>query len=380
MLIGMKLTAQIKLVPTPEQAERLKATLERANAACNVISEYAWENKLFNHLDLHKPLYYSLRSAFELASQLVVRCLGKVADAYKLDKKAKRHFKEHGSIPYDNRILNYRQQTATVSMWVLGGREEMSYQCGERQREMLKHQKGESDLWYTGGEFYLLATCEVDEPTPEEVKEFLGVDQGVVNLAVDSDGQIHKASHINNVRHRHRQLRRKLKIKGTKSAKRRLRRLAGKEYRFAKNTNHCISKSIVVKAQGTKRGIALEDLGGIRDRVTVRKSQRATLHSWSFDDLDSKIAYKARRYGVKVVHVDPRNTSRTCPECGCIDKHNRSSQSQFKCVACGFSGLADHIAAVNISRRASVNRPYVSITAAYRGGVGDKRPASAGGS
>ena len=236
----------------------------------------------------------------------------------------------------------------------------MPYQCGDRQRELLKHQKGESDLWYTAGVFYLLATCEIEEPTPAEVELFLGVDRGISNIAVDGDGQKHSGSHINSVRHRHRRIRRVLAKKGTKSAKHLLRKLAKKEQRFANDTNHCISKSIVTKAQDTQRGIALEELGGIRDRVTVRKSQRATLHSWAFDDLEQKIRYKARLYGVKVVSVDPRNTSRTCPACGCIDKHNRPSQSVFKCVACGFSGHADHIAAINIARRASVNRPHVS--------------------
>jgi IS605 OrfB family transposase len=256
--------------------------------------------------------------------------------------------------------LAYRQQTETVSIWVIGGREEMPYQSGDRQRELLKYQKGESDLCYMGGEFYLLATCEIDEPTSEQVETFLGIDAGIVNIATDSDGEVHRANHVNQVRHRHRRLRQKLQKKGTKSARRRLRRLAGKERRFAKDTNHCISKRIVTKAQGTKRGIALEDLSGIRDRVTVRKSQRVTLHSWSFDDLQQKIQYKAQQAGVAVVWVNPRNTSRTCPECGCIDKHNRPSQAQFKCVACGHAGLADHLAAVNIACRASVNRPYAS--------------------
>ena len=51
-------------------------------------------------------------------------------------------------------------------------------------------------------------------------------------------------------------------------------------------------------AKDTKRGIALEDLSGIHDRVTVRKSQRATLHNWSFYDLRVKIEYKAQRAGV----------------------------------------------------------------------------------
>jgi len=317
-------------------------------------------------------LYTGLRSAFELAAQLAVRCLGKVADSYKADTNRLRTFKEHGSIPYDSRILAYRQENQTVSIWVLGGRQELPYACGERQRDLLTHQKGESDLWFHNGDFYLLATCEIEEPTPAEVTEFPGVDRGIVNIAVDSDGQVHQGSHINSVRHRHRRLRRKLQKKGTLSAKRLLKRQAYQEQRFANDTNHCISKSIVVKAQGTGRGIALEDLQGIRDRVTVSKSQRATLHSWAFDDLEHKIRYKARLYGVKVVHVDPRNTSRTCPVCGCVDKHNRLSQSRFNCVVCGFSGLADHIAAIAISRRGAVNHPHVSDATDHRGSAGDK--------
>lgn len=202
----MKLTAQIKLVPTLEQAQLLKATLEHTNAACNAISDYAWVNKVFNQFALHKALYAGVRDQFELAAQMVVRCLGKVADSYKADKKAKRVFKQHGAIPYDNRILAYRQQTETVSIWTLDGRQEMPYQCGQRQRELLKHQKGESDLWYTGGVFYLLATCEIEEPTPEQVEQFLGIDGGIVNLATDSDGEVHRASHVNHIRYRHRRV------------------------------------------------------------------------------------------------------------------------------------------------------------------------------
>jgi IS605 OrfB family transposase len=156
-------------------------------------------------------------------------------------------------------------------------------------------------------------------------------------------------------------LRRKLQKKQTDSARRRLKKLSGKEARFAKDTNHCISKRIVAKAKDTGRGIALEDLGGIRDRITALRPQRVTLHSWSFDDLRQKISYKAKRAGLPVVAVAPRNTSRTCPGCGCIDKHNRPSQSVFTCVACGFSGLADHIAAITIGCRAAVNRPNVGM-------------------
>src|ERR1041384_7149585 len=111
----MKLTAQIKLLSVPEQAELLKATLERANAACNAISDYAWANQLFDQFKLQKALYTQLRAEFGLGAQVVVRCLAKVADGYKADKRSKHSFKQHGSIPYDSRLLAYRQTGQTVS-------------------------------------------------------------------------------------------------------------------------------------------------------------------------------------------------------------------------------------------------------------------------
>lgn len=356
----MKLIAQVKLLPTPEQADALKRTLEQANAACQFVSDTAWETKIFRQYDLHHKCYQAIREQFGLSAQVTVRVIAKVADAYKLDRKAKRTFKTTGSIAYDDRILSWRLQDQTVSIWTVNGRLRIPFVCGERQLELLQTRQGESDLGLYKGMFFLSATCEVDEPKPVDVEGALGVDLGVTNIAVDSDGVVHKASHINNVRRRYRRLRAKLQAKGTRSAKRKLKRLAGRERRFAKDTNHCISKKLVAKAKDTNRAIALEDLRGIRERVTVRRSQRATLHSWSFFQLRSFVTYKAKRAGVPVFLVDPRNTSRTCPACGHVDKANRPSQSKFSCVVCGFAGLADHIAAVNIGRRAAVNPPIVA--------------------
>ena len=199
-------------------------------------------------------------------------------------------------------------------------------------------------------------------PTPEqiEVGEALGVDLGIVNIATDSDGEVYSGAQINGLRKRHARLRAKLQHKGTKSAKRLLKKRTRRERRFAQDVNHVIAKRIVEKAEGTGRAIALEDLSGIRDRTTVRKRQRRQHHSWAFHDLRQKIEYKASLAGIPVILVDPRNTSRTCPICGCVEKRNRPNQSTFSCVQCGFSGHADTIAAVNIARRAVVNQPDVS--------------------
>ena len=356
----MKLIAQVKLLVTPEHAIALKRTLEQANAACRFVSDTSWKTKTFRKYDMHLKCYRLVREQFGLSAQVAVRVIAKVADAYKLDRKTKRTFKTTGSIAYDDRILSWRLQDKTVSIWTVDGRLMIPFVCGYHQLELLQTRQGESDLLFCNGMFFLSATCEEEEPMLIDAEGSLGVDLGIVNIAVDSDGAVHSASHINNVRYRHRRLRAKLQAKGTHSSKRKLKRLSGKEHRFAKNINHCISKKLVAKAKDTNRAIALEDLKGIRSRVTVRRKQRATMHAWAFYQLRSFVTYKAKQVGVPVFLVDPRNTSRTCPACGHVDKANRRSQSEFSCVVCGFAGLADHIAAVNISRRAAVNPPIVA--------------------
>lgn len=358
----MKLTAQAKLRPTPAQAESLKRTMETANAAANFASRLAWENRVFGRVPLQKLVYHPIRQVFGISAQSACLTVRKVADAYKLDKKTPRQFRTFGAVAYDDRILAWKLDKQTVSIWTVDGRLTIPFVAGDYQTQLLQGQRGETDLVYRDGEFYLLSTCDVEEQPIVVHEDYLGVDLGVVNIAVDSDGEIHSAKTVNNVRLRHRRLRKKLQAKGTKASRRRLKKLSGKERRFAKHVNHTISKHIVAKAKDTDRGIALEELGGIRERVTARKPQRAQLHSWSFFQLRSFIEYKAKQMGVEVKAVDPSNTSRTCPCCGHVDKANRKTQSEFLCVDCGFSGLADHIAATNIRRRASVTTPNVSTT------------------
>jgi len=356
----MQLTAKVKLMPNPEQADMLKRTLEVANAACSYISEWAWGERVFRQYSLHKLVYYDVRERFGLSSQMTVRCISKVADAYKLDRETQRTFRETGAMAYDSRILRWREAEQAVSIWTIDGRQAIPFACGDRQRELLQNQQGESDLALIDGAFYLLATCEVEPAEQFETGKALGVDLGIVNIATDSDGETYSGAQVNNLRRRHAKLRAKLQQKGTRSAKRLLKKRRRKERRFARDVNHVISKRIVEKAEGTGRAIGLEELSGIRGRTTVRKSQRRQHHSWSFHDLRQKIAYKAALAGVPVIPVDPKNTSRICPICGCVDKRNRCTQSTFSCIRCGFSGHADTIAAVNIGRRAVVNQPNVS--------------------
>ena len=157
----------------------------------------------------------------------------------------------------------------------------------------------------------------------------------------------------------------RLQRKGTTSAKRLLARRNKKEARHAANVNHRIAKTIVTEAARTGRGIAVERLTGIRERVRLRKPQRVTLHSWSFHQLGGFLVYKARRAGVPLVQVDPRYTSQTCHGCKHRDKRNRPDQATFICRSCGVVAHADRNAAVNIAQRGvddwgAVNRPHAA--------------------
>lgn len=357
--MGMKLTINLKLMPTIEQADLLRQTLERANAAANYASNVAWNSQVFHQFALQKIVYAALKADFALSAQMAVRCVAKVADAYKLDRKSRRQFRPLGSIAYDDRILSFKTGD-NVSIWTLGGRQVIPFACGDYQRRFLPFRKGEVDLICHNRIFYLNIVCEVDEPPACDTTDFLGVDLGVVNIASDSDGNMYSGTKVEENRRIFAHRRRNLQRRGTRAARRKLRQLSGKQARFQRNENHRISKQIVAEAQRTERGIALEDLKGIRERVTARRRQRARLANWSFYQLKSFVAYKARLAGVPVVLVDPRNTSRTCPVCGCIDKANRPSQAVFSCVSCGYSGNADTIAARNIRARAVVMRPMVA--------------------
>jgi len=358
----MKLTAKIKLQPNNEQHQALVDTVKVANAACDYISQVAWDSKTFGKFKIQKLVYHEVKEKFGLTAQVVIRCIAKVTDAYKLDKKTKRTFSEFGAIPFDDRILKYWLDKKTVSIWAIGGRQKVSFVAGPRQLELLQTRKGESDLCLIDGKFYLFATCDVEEGTPADVTHVLGVDLGIVQIASDSDGEQFSGAKVKSVRKRRLRQRKRLQKKGTKAAKRVLRKIKRKESRFAKDVNHQISKRIVEKAKRTGQAIALEDLKGIRDRIRARKSQRYTLHSWSFFDLIEKIKYKAKLAGVLVVMIDPRNTSKTCSSCGHCCKSNRKTQSEFLCVSCGFSANADANAAKNISVLgwAAVNQPNVS--------------------
>ncbi|MGP3689694.1 RNA-guided endonuclease InsQ/TnpB family protein [Streptomyces sp. IBSNAI002] len=369
----MKLVTQIKLMPEAAQAAALSATLRTVNEAANWVSGVAFEHGCPREYELRKHTYAELK-ARGLGAQAAQHVIKKTRDAYaalkaniwagNLGKPGSKRwikaeskpitFRPEAAQPYDDRCLAWQYDALTVSIWTTAGRlKNVRFSCSPGALNMLReHRKGEADLIERDGVFYLVAVCEVPEaPLNEAPSAFVGVDLGIVNIATASNGYRAAGRGLNRHRKRQLDLRRKLQAKGTKSAKRLLKKRSRKEARHTANVNHIVSKTIVTAAERTGSGIALENLKGIRDRVRLRKAQRTDLHSWSFHQLGAFLEYKARRAGVPLVYVDPAYTSQQCSVCGHIDRKNRVDQATFACRACGFLADADDNASHNLAAR-----------------------------
>lgn len=361
----MQIVAKSKLEVTPAQGAALLVTVKRVNEARTWLAAEAMarpERERSRAFDLHRHFYAALRERFNLPSQMAIRALADVAACFARDSQKCPAFRPTASISYDARLLTFFG-TGTpniVTIATLEGRLRLLLVTGGPNTGLLAGERCASQLVLRKGRWYLHTAVEVVADTMRApVNGWLGVDLGIVNLAVDSDGEVYAGAQVEAVRARILALRSDLQAAGTPSARKHLKRLAGREARFRRDVNHRISRCLVRKAEGTGRGLAMEDLRGIRDRVTVRRPQRARHSSWAFHQARAFTSYKAERAGVPVLFVNPRGTSRTCPACGCCDKRNRPTRDTFRCIACGHAGPADHIASINIASRAAANRPIV---------------------
>ena len=367
----MQLTAQVQLMPDDVQAAALLATMKRFNEVCNYVSKIAFEHRCYHPIALHNlkigetSLYFNIRANFpEITASFVPQVFRKVSDAYKFATKKNKinkkcYFKYTGAVNYNNQLLRIintesSNNTGFLTIATIIGRAKMHFIFGDHQRK-LYGKIGEIKLIYNNHRFYLNISTE--QPNTQLIipTSYLGVDLGISNIATISSGKIYTGAQIDQLRTKYQTHRSSLQKCGSKSAKRRLKLVSGKEANFRKDINHCISKKIVATAKGTNSGIVLEDLTHIREQITVRRKQRSRHHGWSFAQLRLFISYKAKMVGIPVLYVDPRHTSQRCSGCGHTERKNRKSQFRFSCLKCGHDAHADYNAACNLAMMGFTN-------------------------
>jgi putative transposase len=371
----MNLTLQTQLLPDEPKAAKLKATVERFNEAANWVAGVAFERRLANKFTLQRIVYKELRERFGLPADTAIRCISQVCEAYRRDKEIRPTFREHAAVPFTlGKNIGFKGPDR-VSISTLDGRVIVPFVMGKYQEERFGWSKGQCDLMLRkDGRWFLLVTVDVPEDAPVPTTDFIGVDLGVNNLATTDDGENFSGDDVEKVRRKYHRIRKTCQRTGTKSAKRKLARVRKKESLFRKDANHCISKAIVEKAKDTAKAIAVEDLAGIGERTPVCKPQRSRMKGWAFFQLRVFLTYKAALAGIPVIPVDPRNTSRTCPECGYCAKNNRRSRDHFECRQCGHAAPADVVGARNIRHRAIRNWAFVGTPIVGTVDAGPRNP------
>jgi putative transposase len=276
----------------------LAATQRAFNKAASWIAHICWDEGITNTNTAHHLVYGETRLTYGLGAHLAVCARAKAVEAIKAVRaKHREHsdtcprFGPRGSIRYDARTYRL-MRLDRVSLNTLEGRIVYRLLPGARQHEMLVDPAwtiGGADLVWRRGVYSLHVTQSREAPdsAPPEggTQETLGVDLGIVNLATASEGETFSGAHVKKARAHYHTRRQRLQKVGTKNANRRLRKNAGRERRFQKDVNHCISKALVHKAAVSCKALALEDLSGIRERVTVRHEQRYERHSWAFSQV-----------------------------------------------------------------------------------------------
>lgn len=326
-------------------------TIRQFSDACNYISKIAFEHHgLSNKVVLHHLCYYDTRKKFGLPAQLACTARDRVAEAYKRgNRHTPRQFGPNTSVRLDGRTFSIAKD-GRASISTIKGRIKVPMILGRFQQSLLSNWKinGAADLVYNKQTktFYIhiIVKKEVDPPTKSG--KHVGVDIGMVNLAVTSNGLRFSGKQAMHIRRHYRKLRASLQAKGTLGAKKLLKRLRGKETRIMRDLNHRISRMIVDSPQ-TGDVIVMEKLTHIRKRAKRRKAQRADFHSWPFAQLQSFIEYKALEQGIAVEYVNPAYTSQTCSRCGALGSR---VQHLFSCSACGYRNHADYNASYNIAK------------------------------
>jgi putative transposase len=220
------------------------------------------------------------------------------------------------------------------------------------------------------------------DPIPYKPEGVIGIDSNEGNLTafVTSTGEIREidTGDVGKVNRDH--LRREIKGTRGKHNPKAKKKIASKHGRIRRekteNFWHHLALALITWALGMKAALVLEDLRGMKERIGEGKSRRMRqrlLNFWSIMTFHRILVHKVRFYGVPVIFVDPRNTSRACPVCGRVVDRLRGP---VRACPCGVRMSRHAAAAVNIARRGGgIPR---GLRPSRQGSVGDPGGRSSG--
>lgn len=357
--------------------------------ACNLISDY-----IFNHnfetgfMKLQEKIYHKIRNESGLKSQLTISALKTVSAKYKTVKKQliqnpykyrtkdgrticirkdlswlekPVHFSRPQADLVRSRDYSFIDNKKKISVNTLGKRVKVTFDMPENFACYFNEgwSFGTAKLVSLKNKWYLHIPVTKDIPdsfSPESPSHIVGIDRGLRFIAVSYDEKgncsFFNGKDILQKRSKFMKVRKELQSKGTKSSKRRLKALSGRENRWMTDVNHQLSKALADR-YGSNTLFVIEDLSGISFRggsmSSRNKKQHREISSWSFYQLEQFLMYKAKEKGSFVLKVPATYTSQRCPKCGRIHKNNRRHKThEYVCDVCGYRSNDDRVGAMNL--------------------------------
>jgi putative transposase len=374
-LIALHLTRPVicKVQADRKDYDSLVHTVDAFQSACNYISRIAFQKRCFDPIALHALVYQKVRAIFKLPANLAIQARNRVAESYRLHRDRLHTFSKN-SMALDDRLFSLlRSRDFAVSIATIKGRVKPKLVLGEYQRTVLQKPVKSARLILRKAGLFLKILVAYDVP-PKDATEPVGVDVGIRKLLVGSNGFAAGGGPFMARMEHFESLLQTLGTKGTSSSKRRQKRLAGKEKRWANAMLHQISRRFVESLK-EEEYVVLEELpdAGKSNIVKPCKDHPAAFRGWAISRLLHMLSYKCANAGVPVVYVSPDFTSQRCPRCGTIHKNNRRTQALFRCVNCCFQHNADTVAALNLREQARGGWAAVSQPNAVHKGM-DRQP------
>ncbi|EDT83790.1 RNA-guided endonuclease InsQ/TnpB family protein [Clostridium botulinum] len=366
MVMEIVRTLKIKLNINQEEKNMINSTLEAFLKALNYASQVAFNNgEITNKPKLQKLVYDDLRTKFNLKSQMAVNTCTTVCSSYVTQHSNKVFnslavYKSPKAIYSYGRDYSFLNDGQTISINTIAKRIKVHFKVNNYFKKYLTKEWsfGSLEIVERENSYYAHITVskEVQEKPLNEFKNIIGIDLGQNFIATfyDSKGKIKffKGRYLKDMRAKYTRLRKQLQRKGTYNAHKKIVTINQREQRTMTYINHKISKEIVEYAKQNNAIIAMENLTGINLSCKVKKDNRYYRVSWAFNQLQQFIEYKAVQAGLKVIYINPKYTSQTCPICGHIHKDNRNKKLHiFKCRACGCTLNDDLIGAKNIQHK-----------------------------
>ena len=356
-------------------------------SVCNEVSQYIFDNNfVLNFMKVQENLYQTIRSNYKLKSQMTISAFKTVTARYKSVKEQLytnpyKYVDENGKQCNITKTLEWLQKPIQfrrpqvdlvrnkdysfvgdmISVNTLAKRIKVAFNrpaCfddyfdgtwsfGTAKLVML------NKIWY----LHIPMTKEIPN-TFEDINpaHVVGIDRGLrfITTTYDETGLVRFQSGKNVFvkREQFKHIRAELQAKGTKSAKRVLKRISGRENRWMTDVNHRLSKTLV-RVYGKNTLFVLEDLTGVsfaEENISKKSSKdKYQLRSWTFYQLEQFLSYKAEAIGSKVIKVKADYTSQRCPKCGRIHKENRHHDiHEYICDSCGYRSNDDRVGAMNL--------------------------------